>query len=68
MRTSRTAWWLYVVGLVPLALFERPLRTALGNWWAFGAAITYLLVLRVAAEMIERRMDSKRKGPEGSSE
>lgn len=57
MKAPRTAWWVYVIGLVPLALFSKPLRAALGDWWAFAAVVVYLLLLRLLAEVIERRLN-----------
>jgi len=60
MKSSRTAWWVYVIGLAPIAIFEKPLRSHLGNWLAFGAVIVYLLLLRFVGEVIERKTSESR--------
>lgn len=63
MNAPRIAWWIFIVGLIPLAFVTRPLRESLGDWLAFAIAISYLVLLRFGGEIVERRLRA-RKEPE----
>jgi hypothetical protein len=55
MRVPRLAWWIFFIGLVPFMFATDPLRASLGDWLSFAVAIAYLVLLRLTAELIERK-------------
>lgn len=59
MKTPRTAFWVYLAGMIflgaLLGAYESRLRAALGDWLSFAAVIAYLILLRFMAGFIERK-------------
>ena len=58
MTKPRIAALVFIGGLIPLAFATPVLRASLGDWLAFGAALGYLLALRLIGEVVERKVKS----------
>ena len=43
-----------MLGLIPLALWQDALRSALGDWLSFAVVIAYLLLLRLIGDSVMR--------------
>jgi hypothetical protein len=60
MKSPRPAYWVYLLGVGALGLvvgmYEKELRSTLGDWLPFGVVILYLLLLRLLGEYVERRL------------
>ena len=72
---NRLSFWIYLVGILPLAIWAPSARALLGDWTSFAAVIAYLLLLRLggafatcwlelrkykAIEQHNRRVESRR--------
>ena len=61
MRPPRPAYIVYLIGLLPVALFYERIRTVTGGEWIFLiSGISYTLLLRAAGELLERRIRRRR--------
>lgn len=61
MRPPRTAYIVYLVGLIPLGLLYERLQAATGGGWLFlGLGIVYALVLRIGGEALEAKLRRSR--------
>jgi len=56
MKAPRPAWWIYIAGLIPLVLIGNKMRSSLGDLPSFAMLIGYLLLLRLVAEIVERKL------------
>jgi len=55
----RPAWWVYLVGIVLLGAAYPILKASLEPWVFVAVGIVYLVGLRVAGEVIERRLRAR---------
>lgn len=58
--TNRLSFWIYLAGLVPLAIWAPSARARLGDWLSFSAVIAYLLVLRLVGVFAARWLESRK--------
>lgn len=57
MSPRRIEFFVYLIGLAPLGLYQAPARVAIGNdAIAFGAALVYLLGLRFFGRILAKRL------------
>ena len=56
---KRLPGFIYVLGIIPLAYWQHSLRVWLGDWQAFGAAVVYLLFLRLLGFLCVRMWEYK---------
>jgi hypothetical protein len=52
----RLAWWIFIVGVVLLGFAYGTLKSSLEPWLFFALAIAYLVVLRLVAEVLDRKL------------
>jgi hypothetical protein len=57
---DRLSFWIYLVGILPLAVWAPSARVLLGDWTSFAAAIAYLLVLRLVGAFAARWLESRK--------
>jgi NhaP-type Na+/H+ or K+/H+ antiporter len=58
---NRLSFWIYLAGLLPLAIWAPSARVLLGDWLSFAAAIAYLLVLRLVGVLAARWLESNKR-------
>ena len=54
MKRPSASWIIFMLGLIPLALWQDALRSALGDWLSFAVVIAYLLLLRLIGDSVMR--------------
>jgi len=60
MSRRRIEFFVYLVGLAPLGLLQAQARAIIGNdAVAFGAAVAYLLILRLLGRVLSRRLSKE---------
>lgn len=52
MKRPSSSWLIFMLGLVPVALWTGALRSSLGDWLALAAVIVYLLLLRLVGDFV----------------
>ncbi|MFS2036308.1 hypothetical protein ACEN8I_19960 [Polaromonas sp. CT11-55] len=57
---NRLSFWIYLAGLLPLAIWGPPARALLGDWTSFAAAIAYLAALRLVGAFAARWLESRK--------
>ncbi|CAN7616824.1 hypothetical protein [Polaromonas sp. LjRoot131] len=58
--TKHWPFWIYLIGLLPLAYWQEAVRAWLGDWLSFALAIGYLLFLRLLGFWAARWQESGR--------
>jgi hypothetical protein len=58
--TKRLPFWIYLVGVLPLAYWQAALRASLGDWLSFAVVIGYLLFLRLLGYWAVRLLELRR--------
>ena len=54
MKRPSASWIIFMLGLIPLALWQDALRSSLGDWLSFAVVIAYLLLLRLIGDSVMR--------------
>jgi len=57
---NRLSFWIYLAGLLPLAIWAPSARVGLGDWQAFAAVVAYLLVLRLVGALAVRWLELRK--------
>jgi biotin transporter BioY len=61
MQTPRTAYVVYLLGLIPVGLFYEHMREATGGAWLFlSLGVLYAILLRIAGEALESQLRRRR--------
>lgn len=58
---NRLSFWIYLAGLLPLAIWAPSARVLLGDWLSFAAVIAYLLGLRLVGVLAARWLESSKR-------
>jgi hypothetical protein len=59
MKRPSVSWIIFMLGLIPLALWQNALRSSLGDWLSFAAVIAYLLLLRLIGDSVMRAVQRR---------
>jgi hypothetical protein len=57
---NRLSFWIYLAGLLPLAIWAPSARVLLGDWTSFAAVIVYLLALRLVGALAARWLELRK--------
>ena len=57
---NRLSFGIYLVGLLPLAIWTPSARMWLGDWQSFAAVVAYLLVLRLVGALAVRWLELRK--------
>jgi hypothetical protein len=59
--TKRLPFWIYLLGVFPLAYWQAAVRASLGDWLSFAVVVGYLLALRLLGYWAVRLLELRRK-------
>jgi hypothetical protein len=57
---NRLSFWIYLIGILLVAIWGTSARALLGDWTSFAAVIAYLAVLRLVGAFAARWLESRR--------
>jgi hypothetical protein len=59
MKRPGVSWIIFLLGLIPLALWQDALRSSLGDWLSFAVLVVYLLLLRLIGDGVMRALQRR---------